>query len=173
MKDIPSGKLIKIYKGDIVLKPNEICTKGYRVISGCLKSYIINSSSGKEHIIQFAPEDWYISDMESYTNNTKSNIYIEAVEDSIVEVLSKESLPNFEDMNSKMLLEISMKLRNNLIATKSRLISLLTSTSEERYAEFIKTYPQLIKRLPQKLIASYLGMTPEHLSYIRKNIAKK
>lgn len=165
-------KSIKIPKGTIILKPNEICKTGYKVTSGCLKSYII-SSSGKEHIIQFAPEGWFISDMDSYTNNTKSKIYIDAVEDSEAEVLNTDVFPQFDEMENEMLVDVSLKLRNNLIATKKRLISLLSSTSEERYFEFTKTYPQLVQRLPQKLIASYLGMTPEHLSYIRGQAAKK
>ncbi|MFK7748472.1 MAG: Crp/Fnr family transcriptional regulator [Kordia sp.] len=165
-------KSIKIPKGTILLRPNEICKSGYKVKMGCLKSYVINSS-GKEHIIQFAPENWLISDLESFTKGTKSKIFIDAVEDSEVEILDKNYFPEFEEMEHVMLLGLSTKLRNNLIATNNRLISLLSSTSEERYFEFTKTYPQLVQRLPQKLIASYLGMTPEHLSYIKGKLAKK
>lgn len=165
-------KIIKATKGTVILDPSQVCTTAYKVISGCLKSYVI-SSSGKTHIIQFAPEDWIIADMESYTNATKSKIYIEAVEDSEIEVLHKSVFPAIEDMDKNMLLDISLKLRNNLISTNNRLISLLSSTSEERYNEFIQIYPQLVQRLPQKLIASYLGMTPEHLSYVRGKLAKK
>lgn len=163
---------IKVPKGTVILDPSKICKVGYRVISGCLKSYVI-SSTGKEHIIQFAPEDWLIADIESYTHNTKSKIFIEAVEDSEVHILDKEAFPEFKKMEKEVLLNVSTKLRNNLIATNNRLISLLSSTSEERYKEFIKIYPQLIQRLPQKLIASYLGMTPEHLSYVRGKLGKK
>jgi len=166
------SKTIIIQKGEIILKPNDICKVAYRVISGCLKSYVINSS-GKEHIIQFAPEGWFISDMESHTYNTKSKIFIDAVEDSEVEVLDTNDFPEFDKMEHGMLVDICSKLTNNLISTKNRLISLLSSTSEERYYEFTETYPQLVQRLPQKLIASYLGMTPEHLSYIRGKLSKK
>lgn len=163
---------MKVTKGTIILRPNEICNAGYKVTSGCLKSYIINSA-GKEHIIQFAPEDWLISDMESFTHSTKSKIFIDAVEDSEIEVLDKSYFPEFDKMEHEVLLGVSLKLRNNLIATKNRLISLLSSTSEERYIEFTETYPQLVQRLPQKLIASYLGMTPEHLSYVKGKLVKK
>lgn len=166
------SELKKIPKGTIILSPGEFCKVGYKVISGCLKSYVINSA-GKEHIIQFAPEGWFISDMESYTYNTKSKIFIDAVENSEIVILSSDLFPKFNEMEHEMLVDVSMKLRNNLIATKNRLISLLSSTSEERYNEFTKTYPQLVQRLPQKLIASYLGMTPEHLSYIRRKQTKK
>ncbi|MFK8060345.1 MAG: Crp/Fnr family transcriptional regulator [Polaribacter sp.] len=166
------AEILKISKGTTILKPGEVCKVGYKVISGCLKSYII-SSAGKEHIIQFAPEDWFISDMESHTFSTESKIYIDAVEESEIEVLDTSLFPKFEEMKSEMLVDVSIKLRNNLITTKNRLISLLSSTSEERYFEFTQTYPQLVQRLPQKLIASYLGMTPEHLSYIRGKLAKK
>lgn len=163
---------ITIAKGSIILDPSKVCTVGYKVISGCLKSYVI-SANGKEHIIQFAPEEWLIADMESFTFKTKSKIYIEAVEDSVVKILDSNFFPSIESMENKKLINITLKLRNNLIATNKRLISLLSSTSEERYEEFTKTYPQLVQRLPQKLIASYLGMTPEHLSYVRSKLLKK
>ena len=113
-------KTIKVVKGTILLKPDQICKVGYKVISGCLKSYVINSS-GKEHIIQFGPEAWLISDMESFTHGTKSKIFIDAVEDSELEILDKHHFPEFEEMGKEMLLGVSLKLRNNLIATKNRL----------------------------------------------------
>jgi CRP-like cAMP-binding protein len=161
-----------ITKGSILLEPGQYCKVGYRVLKGCLRSYVIDTS-GKSHILQFAPENWVISDLESYSNKTPSKIFIDAIEDSQLEVISDKYLDTLEDLDKSTLIEIHIKFRNNLIATHNRLISLLSGTAEEKYLEFIKIYPNLIQRIPQKLIASYLGMTPEHLSYIRNKISKK
>jgi CRP-like cAMP-binding protein len=158
-----------ISKGTILLHAGDICKAAYKVESGCLKSYVIDNT-GKKHILQFAPEGWTISDLDSFINKKTSNIYIEALEDSNVSIITKSELKNFDPGN---LLEMNHKLLNNLIATNKRLIGLLSATAEQRYIEFITIYPTLIQRLPLKLIASYLGITPEYLSEIRRKIAKK
>jgi CRP-like cAMP-binding protein len=162
----------KIAKSAILLSPGQSSNVGYKVISGCLKSYVIDNS-GKEHILQFAPEGWFISDLENFTKQTPSQIFIDAVEDAEVELFTRDSYSELKEFDKEGLIEFTIKLRNNLFATNNRLISLLSWTAEERYLEFMETYPDLIQRLPQKLIASYLGMTPEHLSYIRGKLSKK
>lgn len=161
-----------ITKGTILLSPGQVCNAGFRVKKGCLKSYVIDNA-GKEHILQFAPEEWLISDLESFTNRTPCRIFIDAVEDSEVYVINRENLTGPESASNEALFEMNNKYRNNLIATHNRLISLLSGTAEERYLEFTETYPALIQRLPLKLIASYLGMTAEHLSYSRGKLARK
>lgn len=165
-------KIKKIKKGTILLQPGQICKAGYKVIKGCLKSYVVDDK-GKEHILQFAPEEWLISDLDSVVNNKPSRIFIETIEDSELDMLSVDMLLNNERLSNEELIMIVSKFRNNIISNSNRLISLLSTSSEDRYSEFIDTYPQLIQRLPQKLIASYLGMTPEHLSYIRKKFTDK
>ena len=162
----------KIVKGTVLLSPGQPCNAGFRVVRGCLKSYVIDSS-GKEHILQFAPEDWLVADLEGLTKKTVSKIFVEAVEDSEIQIVTRDSMPEIELLDKEVLIEMNLKFRNSLIATHNRLISLLSGTAEERYLEFTNTYPALIQRLPQKLIASYLGMTPEHLSYTRGKLAKK
>lgn len=161
-----------IDKGAILLSPGQLCRHGYKIVKGCLKSYVIDSD-GKEHILQFAPEGWLISDLESITKGIPSKMYIDAVERSEIQVLGQDYLPSFEELSPEMQVEMGVKFRNNLIALHNRLISLLSGTAEERYLDFADTYPALTNRLPQKLIASYLGMTPEHLSYTRGKLAKK
>ena len=170
--DFSNLKTKKVTKGTLLLSPGQQCNYGYRVNKGCLKSYIIDSS-GKEHILQFAPEEWLISDLESFTNRSPSKIFINAVEDSEVQVISRDDFLGLEYLERESLIELSLKFRNSLIAANNRLISLLSGTAEEKYLEFTQTYPALVQRLPQKLIASYLGMTPEHLSYTRGKLARK
>ena len=170
--DFKNLKTKNLEKGAVLLSPGQKCNYGYRVIGGCLKSYVLDNS-GKDHILQFAPEGWFISDLESFTKQTPSKIFIDAIENSEVQMIGKEAVPSFEELDHQLQVELGLKFRNNLIASNNRLISLLSGTAEEKYLEFTQTYPALIQRLPQKLIASYLGMTPEHLSYTRGKLAKR
>lgn len=163
---------ITVAKGTILQQAGETTNKGYRVAKGCLKSYVLDKS-GKEHIVQFAPEDWLITDMDSFFHQLPSNMFIEAIEDSQVEVYSRSALTEMENWETDALKQMNIKLRNNLIATNKRLIAMLSATAEERYIGFTETYPTLVQRLPLKLIASYIGITPEYLSEIRRKLARK
>jgi CRP-like cAMP-binding protein len=162
----------KVKKGTIILFKGDTCQYGYMVKSGCLRSYVIDKS-GKEHILQFAPEGWLISDIDSLMNHKKATIFIDAIEDSEIIMLHRSALENIDTLERADLIEHNTKLAKNIIATNRRLALLLSATAEERYLDFIDTYPKLVQRLPLKLIASYVGMTPEYLSEIRKKIAKK
>ncbi|MFK7970134.1 MAG: Crp/Fnr family transcriptional regulator [Bacteroidia bacterium] len=171
MANLKHHKTKNISKGETLLGFGDIASFAYKVESGCLKSYVTDNS-GKEHILQFAPEDWLIGDMDSYTNQKPSIITIEAIEDSEVSFISVSDFGDFHNLEKELLIEMSIKLRNNLIATNKRVIGLLSATAEERYIEFTETYPTLVQRLPLKLIASYIGITPEYLSDLRRKIAK-
>jgi CRP-like cAMP-binding protein len=170
--DLKISQTKQVLKGDILLSFGEIASYAYKVETGCLKSYIIDNA-GKEHILQFAPENWLISDLDSFTNEKPSIIVIDAIEDSEVSIISKSNFSNLHSLEKEILIETNIKYRNSLIAMNKRIISLLSATAEQRYIEFIETYPTLIQRLPLKLIASYIGITPEYLSDIRRKIAKR
>lgn len=162
----------KILKGEILLYKGDTCKTVFKVNEGCLKSYVIDKS-GKEHILHFAPEDWLITDMDSFVNNKPSTIFIDAIEDSEVSLLTTSNYNDINQLSYDDLLEQNKKLVNNLITTNKRLAYLLSATAEERYVDFVETYPTLVQRLPLKLIASYLGMTPEYLSDVRRKLARK
>jgi CRP-like cAMP-binding protein len=159
-------------KGTMLLTKGAMARHAYKVLRGCLKSYVTDKT-GKEHIIQFAPEGWLISDMNSIFNNVPATMYIEAIEDTEAIVIDRSYMDRAEHLEKEMLLQQKKTLTNNIIALNKRLIMLLSSTAEERYLDFMATYPTLLQRLPLKLIASYLGMTPEYLSDVRKKLAKK
>jgi CRP-like cAMP-binding protein len=106
-------------------------------------------------------------------NNQPASVYIDALEDSEVAIISGERNWELIHPDYDVLLEQRNKLLRNVIATNRRLIGLLSSTAEERYLDFIDTYPALMQRLPLKLIASYLGITPEYLSEVRRKLAGK
>lgn len=166
------AKLVNVVKGEILLNQGEISRKGYFIKSGCLKSYVLDHA-GKEHILQFAPESWLITDLDSFTNEIPSLLTIEAIEDSEIYVLSKSDFKDFENLEKIELIDMATKFRNNLIASNKRIVGLLSATAEQRYVDFTETYPTLVQRLPLKLIASYIGVTPEYLSEIRRKLTKK
>lgn len=165
-------ELKKVSKHEMLLQEGEVCRNTFFVEKGLLRMYSIDKN-GKEHVIQFAPENWLIGDRSSLYFNEKSRYYIEAVEDSEVLFLQP-------DFFSKLLEEFPNTIeKNDLIIQKhvkslqDRINSLLGETAEERYLKFIKMYPDLLLRVPQWMIASYLGITPESLSRVRKELAKK
>lgn len=168
-----SGKLkTKIFnKGEILLNKGDVCKYGFWVVSGCLISYIIDNED-KKHILQFAPEDWFVSDVESFVYGSKSATYIEAIEKTEVKLFPKILLENLNDLGKNELWKQNQKLIRNIISINRRLASILGSSAEERYLEFCQTYPTLLNRLPLKLIASYIGITPEYLSEIRRKPIK-
>jgi CRP-like cAMP-binding protein len=175
MSIFSNNKIKLIEKGTILLRQGEICNFGCKVIEGCLKSYFIDKT-GKEHIIQFAPEDWIITDMNSLLNRVPSNIFIEAIEDSRVYWIHNDTnglLDIWEQFSKEELIEQVQLFTKNIIAGNNRTRMLLSSTGKERYLDFITTYPTLLQRIPLKLIASYIGVTPEYLSEIRKKLAGK
>ncbi len=172
MELFSGSKTITVQKGAILQRAGGTTNAAYKVISGCLKSYVLDGSN-KEHIVQFAPEGWFISDMNSFYNQSPSDVFIEAIEDSEVAILRRSTFAASNLSDSDSLIEINNKLRNSLIASNKRLIALLSATAQERYIGFTETYPTLVKRLPLKLIASYIGITPEYLSDVRRKIAKR
>ncbi len=167
---LDGARRLEVPKGEVLLRAGDPHGRAFYVLSGCLRSYVIDSG-GKEHTMQFAPEDWYLGDMKSMMRDVPATIFIEALEPSIVLEMdsdrAREALTRDHAAQSVMF----MKLHNHVITLQDRIIDLLASTGEERYLRFIKTYPGLMQRLPQKLIASYLGVTPESLSRIRRSIA--
>ncbi len=162
----------KIKKNELILREGEISDSTFFVENGLLRMYSIDKA-GKEHVIQFAPENWIISETTSQLLNEKSRFYIEAIEESTV-IITKEGF--FEDL-SKIYPNVAEKnqrlMFNHIKNLQNRVNALISTTAEERYLEFLKKYPDLMLRAPQWMVASYLGITPESLSRVRKELAKK
>lgn len=159
-------------KGEFLLKENEVCHHTFFVEKGLLKQYSVDPK-GKEHVLQFAPENWFVSDRESVFFKQPSKYYIQAIEDSEVLMLEETFFTQLS-LQSRSFLEFNTKLLHNHIRHLQKRITLLQSASaEERYLDFIKWYPDILLRVPQILVASYLGITPEGLSRVRKELAHK
>lgn len=155
----------KIKKNSIIISAGDFVSNEYWVYKGCLKaSYILED--GKEKIIRFAVEDWWVSDYDAYFKKNAASLTIEALEDCEVLVLSfsdREKLCNeLPEINSFF----RKKMEAAYSAFQRRLISMLSNDAKEHYEIFVKQYPMLVERLPKSIIASYLGITRETLSRI-------
>ena len=157
----------KIKRKQYILQEGDICRYFTYVEEGCFKTYGIDSS-GTEHNLVFTVEDDWITDIDSLHNERPSRLFIEAVEPSVILQISKGDLwflytnyPKF-DRNFRVIIE------DKYIELQNRLLQTFSSTAYERYESFLKQYPELFNRLPNSQIASYLGITPEFLSKIRK-----
>jgi CRP-like cAMP-binding protein len=142
------------------------------VEKGLLRLYTIDDL-GKEHVIQFAPENWIVSDRSSAYFNQPSDFYIDVVEDSEVVFLDKVFMDKASEQDLNFRHYFEKLLHNHIRHIQRRVSLLLGATAEQRYMDFIKLYPDLMLRVPQWMIASYLGITPESLSRVRKELAKK
>ena len=153
-------KTINVLKGQILQRSGELNTKVFKVESGLLRSYFIDNK-GKEHIYIFAPENWILTD--NCEGDIPCDLFIDALEDSTCIVTEKDFTKLTSDRKS---------LIKRINVLQKRVIMLMSSSAVERYRHFIETYPDIIQRVPQKMVASYLGITPEALSRVRKEISK-
>ena len=142
------------------------------VEKGILRTFSIDEK-GSEHILQFSMEGWWVADLYSFLTNEPSTYNIEALEECELLLITKpswdslfEKIPSFEKY-------FRIILQNNLIATQRRLMGSLSETAEEKYEKLVASYPEHLQKLPQHMIASYLGITRETLSRIRRNIATR
>lgn len=154
-------KKIEVKKGQILQRKGDLNSKVYQVESGLLRSYAI-SDKGKEYIYMFAPEAWIIAD--NVAPDEPCDLFIDAIEDSIVWQKEKDHQEEHD----------VPKLIKRLSVLQKRVIMLMYASALDRYEHFLATYPEIVQRVPQKMIASYLGITPEALSTVRrKRIQKK
>ncbi|SDM03774.1 Crp/Fnr family transcriptional regulator [Kriegella aquimaris] len=155
-------KKITVSKGAVLQRKGDINSNVFIVEDGLLRSYTIDDK-GKEHIYMFGPENWFVAD--NCEPNTPGELFIDAIEDSILKVYSKEELlKESPDINA---------LLRRLNTMQTRILMLMSSSAKERYEHFIKTYPNITQRVPLKMIASYLGVTPEALSRVRHELSQR
>ena len=167
LEPLITAKTLK--RGEVILRAGEICKCTTFIEKGCLRSYVIDKK-GKEHIISFAPENWWLADQNSLIKGQPAMFYIDAVEDSeviFIEGPIQKALEEFIPGSQQMFAQLT---QNNVFAMQKRLVNHLSATADERYLDFIETYPSLAVRLPQKMIAAYIGVAPESLSRIRSQI---
>jgi CRP-like cAMP-binding protein len=162
----------KIKRKQFILQENDICRHYSFIAEGCFKMYGVDKS-GKEHNLQFAAENDWIADLGSFYSEKPSKLYIEALEPSVIIQLEKKDLIFFYVNYPKFDRNFRVIIENKFIEIQNRVLQNISSTAEERYLAFLEQYPTLSNRLPGTQIASYLGVTPEFLSKIRKDITAK
>jgi CRP-like cAMP-binding protein len=156
----------------ILLSAGEICKHSYFVNSGLLRSFNINDNI-VEHVLSFACEGWWIGDMYSLLSQKPGNLFIEVLEDAEIVLLSRENQEELYTQIPKLERFFRILIENSLVANQERLMDNLSLTAEERFEKFCKKYPTLIQKVPQKQIASFIGVTPEFFSKMKARLLKK
>lgn len=161
----------KIRKRQYLLQEGDNSKYSAFVLSGCLRCYFVDQN-GFEHILQFAIEDWWITDMMSFASGKTSRLNIDALEDSEVLLLTREDQLALFERCPKFEKYFRIITENGMISNQQRLLDNLSLPATERYKNFVQKYPLFTQRIPQTQIAAYLGITPEFLSKIRSQISK-
>lgn len=161
-----------VKKKHFLMREGEICKFEGFVTKGLFRVYHIDSN-GFEQVLYFAQENWWITDIDSFTNETPSQLYIQALEDSEVLLISKKD-KEFAYINIPKIEKLfRIMTQKTHIALQQRMIDNLSKTADQRYLDFIEKYPNLFQRLTNLQIAAYLGISHEFLSKIRRKIASK
>ena len=158
-------------KGHVLQRTGDSSSRTFYVKKGLLRSYIIDSK-GKENIFMFGPEGWIVADIESQEFEQPAELFIDCLEDTEVVIFNKKNLvePNLNAQNVEDNLTLLYRRMGML---QRRVLMLMSSPAIDRYNYFLQTYPELPNRVPQHMIAAYLGITPQALSTIRSKIARK
>jgi CRP/FNR family transcriptional regulator len=172
LNDTETNEIVKsvspicIKKKKFLLQPDEVCRANYFVSKGCMRLYFINRN-GQEQTTMFGIENWWITDYDSLETGRPSHYYIQAVEDSEIVSLNKNILDDLLEKTPKMERYFRLILQKAYTASMRRFEYLRDQSDEERYRQFILLFPGFVQRVPQYMLASYLGFTPQFLSKIR------
>jgi CRP-like cAMP-binding protein len=156
-----------IKKNQFLVQEGMAVPDDHLVTSGLLKAYHVDEE-GKEHILQFAMEEWWITDYQAYFNNTKASIYIDCIEDAQLLCLSLQNREKICAEIHNMEHFFRKKTSAGYVALQQRLIAMLCCNAKQRYNKLVQQYPLLLQRVPKKYIAAYLGVTRETLSRLGK-----
>jgi CRP-like cAMP-binding protein len=162
----------KIKRRGFILQAGDVCRHFTFVVSGCFKMYAVDPN-GKEHNLEFAAENDWLCDLASFYSKKPSEVYIEALEPSAVLQIKYDDLIDLYSHYPKLNSSFRIITEHKYISLQQRVLQNISATAEERYLAFLQQYPHLINRLPNTQIASYLGITSEFLSKVRKDIAHK
>lgn len=162
----------KFKRKQFLLQEGEVCKQLSFVVKGLIKSYNVDEK-GDDHINLFGWEGWWVSDFYSFLRSTPALLNIEAIEPTEILAIT---LADYETMLMKVpIMERYFRIlyQNSILTKERRLMSTITHTAEERYLQLLQLHPEMIQRIPQNMIASYLGLAPETISRIKKNITEK
>lgn len=158
--------------GEFLQRAGDVATHAAFIAMGCVRSFVIDAK-GKEHIVQFAPENWWLADNTSLMTGAPSQYFVDAVEDSDLLLIDPPSHQELVDQVPGYAASFRTGLQRHNAAKDQRIVSSLTASAEERYLEFMRTYPSMAQRVPQWMLASYLGVSPETVSRIRRRLSRR
>lgn len=161
----------RIKRRQFILQEGDVCKLNSFIVGGCFRMYMVDEN-GKEHNLQFAVENWWIGDIGSFHSGEPSRLYIEAMENSTILQIKKEDQLKLFVEHPKFNRIFRIFTENALVSCQRRILQNISSSAEERYLDFVKRFPFFFNRISNVQIASFLGVTPEFLSTIRKKISK-
>lgn len=159
-------KVSKVKKRQFIVQPEFIAKNRNYVVQGAFRAYVVGDE-GEEHTIQFAVEDWWISDYSSFIFQQPASMFVMALEDAVILQIDFESERKLKAANHKFETFFRIMAERSFSGMQRRLISNLTKTAEARFTEFEERYPLIANRVPQYALASFLGMTTQYLSKLR------
>jgi CRP-like cAMP-binding protein len=162
----------KIKRRQFILQEEDVCKHYTFVAEGCFKKFQVDQK-GTEHNLQFIAENDWIMEIDSFYNEKPSRVFIEAIEPSVIFQITKPDLIELFISNPKFNRNFRVIIENRFVELENRVLQAISSTAQERYLTFLNQYPKLSQKLPNTQIASYLGITPEFLSKIRKDLSKQ
>jgi len=163
-----SFKIKTLKKKEILLFAGDVSSHMRFISKGCLRSYYVDEEL-REHIIQFGIENWWINDLYSYLTKSPARQFIQSLENSVILQIHRDTLNALFDQVPAIERFFRFKFEKAYVALQDRTINTMSKSSEERYSDFRSKYRDIEQRVPQYMIASYLGITPEFLSTLRKN----
>jgi len=159
-------KIVKVKKRQFIVQPEFVAKNRFYVIQGTFRAYVIGDE-GQEHTIQFAISDWWISDYNSYIFQQPASMFIVALEDSLILQISHEAESALKQQRHVFETFFRILAEGTAAYMARRVITNLTKTAEQRYEIFLERYPDIVTKVPQYALASFLGMTTEYLSKLR------
>lgn len=167
-----SFKKRSVQKNEFILSRGDVSNHMRFVVEGCMKVYHLDEE-GNERIYQFGIEGWWVNDLYSYLTQTPSEYFIKAIENTDLLTIHRDSLELLFDKSPMIERFYRIKFQNAYVALQNRTIRNMSESAEQRYQRFQIKYREMEQRIPQYMIAAYLGVTPEHLSAIRKKMSAK
>ncbi len=162
----------KYLKGQYVVQQGDVSRAESFVLSGCTKTFYVDKS-GQEHIVLFSIEDWWTGDIGSFITQSPADYNVQCLEDSELLQFSFQAMEELCAELHKMERFFRLLMQNALVAAQKRIVGISSLTAKERFLEFRKSYPQMEQRIPQYMIASYLGITKEFLSKVKSQLAQE
>jgi len=162
----------RIRKRQFLDQPGFVCSYRNYVVQGAFRSFFVDNE-GKDHTVQIAIEDWFVSDFYSYITRTPATLFVEALEDALIFQMKYDEVEGLCHINHRLSEYFRITTEIAFANSRMRTLSNLSKSAEERYVEYIGRYPGIAQRVPLKVIASYLGISPEFLSKIRAQLSQK